>query len=374
MNDQHGKNSFAESYAAAGVDITAGYKAVELMKEHVARTKTEGAIGNIGGFGGMFLPNLAGMKEPVLVSGTDGVGTKLKIAMMMDEHNTIGIDCVAMCVNDIICCGAKPLFFLDYIACGKNYPEKIAAIVEGVAEGCVQAGCALIGGETAEHPGMMSDEEYDVAGFAVGVVDREAILRPETQKAGDVLIALPSSGVHSNGFSLIRRVFDIDGETGFKRINDEYGVFDYKNADGMVICPTLGEVLLTPTVIYAQPILSLLKSVPVKAITHITGGGFYENIPRNLPDGLTARIRREDVRTLPIFNLIAYVGAISEREMFNVFNMGVGMTVSVAPDFADVTVKLLKQSGVNAYVLGELVEGDEGIIIEGVSETGYPRR
>ena len=367
MEAEHGKNSFAESYAAAGVDITAGYKAVELMKEHVARTKTEGAIGNIGGFGGMFLPNLAGMKEPVLVSGTDGVGTKLKIAMLMGKHNTIGIDCVAMCVNDIICCGAKPLFFLDYIACGKNYPEKIAAIVEGVAEGCVQAGCALIGGETAEHPGMMPDEEYDVAGFAVGVVDRGNILRPETQKVGDVLIALPSSGVHSNGFSLIRKVFKIDGKRGFEHLNDEYGALYCEDAGGATVYPTLGEVLLTPTVIYVKPILSLFEYIPVKAVTHITGGGFYENIPRNLPNGIAAHIRREDVQVLPIFNFIAYIGNVSEREMFNVFNMGVGMTITVPPDFADVTVRLLKRLGVDAYVLGELVKGDEGVVIDGVS-------
>lgn len=347
-------NSFAENYAAAGVDITAGYKAVELMKQSVARTKTDGAIDDIGGFGGLFKPDLTGMQEPVFVSGTDGVGTKLKIAMLMDSHNTIGIDCVAMCVNDIVCCGARPLFFLDYIACGKNYPEKIAAIVEGIAEGCVQAGCALIGGETAEHPGMMPDEEYDVAGFAVGVVDRSAILRPETQKAGDVLIALPSSGVHSNGFSLIRKVFAINE----KSIEQQ---FDELNGD------TLGEALLTPTTIYIKPILSLLKSVPIKAITHITGGGFYENIPRNLPDGLTAHIWRECVQTPAIFDLIARAGNIPEREMFNVFNMGVGMTVSVGPDWADVTLALLKKSGVDAYALGELAKGDGGVIIEGLS-------
>ncbi|MBR3248467.1 phosphoribosylformylglycinamidine cyclo-ligase [Candidatus Saccharibacteria bacterium] len=355
------ENSFAENYAAAGVDITAGYEAVRLMKEHVARTKTAGAIDDIGGFGGLFLPDFAGMKEPVLVSGTDGVGTKLKLAMLMNKHDTIGIDCVAMCVNDIICCGAKPLFFLDYIACGKNYPEKIAAIVEGVAEGCVQAGCALIGGETAEHPGMMPDEEYDVAGFAVGIVDRGGILRPETQKVGDALIALPSSGVHSNGFSLIRRVFMLDAtdEEAAERLQRQYSWLDGE---------AIGDVLLTPTVIYVKPILSLLKHIPVKAVTHITGGGFYENIPRNLPSGVTAHIKREDVQAPPIFDLIGGTGSIPEREMFNVFNMGVGMVVTVAPDFVDVAVSLLESSGVDAYVLGELVRGDEGVIIEGVSK------
>ena len=344
------KNSFSESYAKAGVDVTAGYKAVELMKKHVARTATAGAIDGIGGFGGLFLPDLKGMEEPVLVSGTDGVGTKLKIAMLMNKHNTIGIDCVAMCVNDVICCGAKPLFFLDYIACGKNYPEKIATIVEGVAEGCVQAGCALIGGETAEHPGMMPDDDYDLAGFTVGVVDRKKLLKPDTQKAGDVLIAIASSGVHSNGFSLVRKVFTVSEKNLARHFAD--------------LGSTLGECLLTPTRIYVKPVLSLLEQVNVKAISHITGGGFYENIPRSLPDGISARIARKDVQVLPIFDLIARTGNIPERDMFNTFNMGVGMIVSVAPEDADAAIASLKASGENAYVLGELVNGDEGVIIE----------
>ena len=346
----HEKNSFSESYAQAGVDVTAGYKAVELMKKHVARTATAGAIDGIGGFGGLFLPDLTGMEEPVLVSGTDGVGTKLKIAMLMDKHDTIGIDCVAMCVNDVICCGAKPLFFLDYIACGKNFPEKIAKIVGGVAEGCVQAGCALIGGETAEHPGLMPDDEYDLAGFTVGIADRKKLLRPDTQKAGDVLIAIASSGVHSNGFSLVRKVFTVN-EQNLARHYADLGM-------------TLGECLLTPTRIYVKPVLELLKSVNVKAISHITGGGFYENIPRSLPDGISARIRRTDVRVLPIFDLIAKTGNIPERDMFNTFNMGVGMIVSVDAADADKAVAALNAAGESAYVLGELVESSEGVIIE----------
>ncbi len=344
------KNSFSESYAKAGVDVTAGYKAVELMKKHVAKTKTAGAIDSIGGFGGLFLPDLKGIEEPVLVSGTDGVGTKLKIAMLLDQHNTIGIDCVAMCVNDVICCGAKPLFFLDYIACGKNYPEKIATIVEGVAEGCVQAGCALIGGETAEHPGMMPDDDYDLAGFTVGVVDRKKLLKPDSQKAGDVLIAIASSGVHSNGFSLVRKVFTVN-EQNLARRFAENGT-------------TLGECLLTPTRIYVKPVLSLLEQVNVKAISHITGGGFYENIPRSLPDGITARIPRSNVQVLPIFDLIARTGNIPERDMFNTFNMGVGMIVSVAAEDVDKTISILEAAGEHAYVLGELIESDQGVIIE----------
>lgn len=344
------KNSFSESYAKAGVDVTAGYKAVELMKKHVARTKTAGAIDSIGGFGGLFLPDLKGIEEPVLVSGTDGVGTKLKIAMLLNQHNTIGIDCVAMCVNDVICCGAKPLFFLDYIACGKNYPEKIATIVEGVAEGCVQAGCALIGGETAEHPGMMPDDDYDLAGFTVGVVDRKKLLKPDSQKAGDVLIAIASSGVHSNGFSLVRKVFTVN-EQNLARRFAENGT-------------TLGECLLTPTRIYVKPVLSLLEQVNVKAISHITGGGFYENIPRSLPDGITARIPRSNVQVLPIFDLIARTGNIPERDMFNTFNMGVGMIVSVAAEDVDKTISILEAAGEHAYVLGELIESDQGVIIE----------
>ena len=344
------KNSFSESYARAGVDVTAGYKAVELMKRHVARTVTEGSIDSIGGFGGLFLPNLSGMEEPVLVSGTDGVGTKLKIAMLMDRHDTIGIDCVAMCVNDVICCGAKPLFFLDYIACGKNFPEKIAEIVGGVAEGCVQAGCALIGGETAEHPGMMPEDDYDLAGFTVGIADRKKLLKPDTQKAGDVLIAIASSGVHSNGFSLVRKVFDMTEASLAKRY-DELGM-------------TLGECLLTPTRIYVRPVLSQLESVNVKTISHITGGGFYENIPRALPDGISAHIKRRDVRVLPIFDLLAQTGKIPERDMFNTYNMGVGMIVSVAAEDADKAVSVLNAAGETAYVLGELVSSEEGVIIE----------
>ena len=350
---EHGKNSFSESYANAGVDITAGYKAVELMKDSIAKTATEGTIGNIGSFGGLFMPNLSKMKKPVFVSGTDGVGTKLKIAMLMNKHDTVGIDCVAMCINDIICCGAKPLFFLDYIACGKNYPEKIATIVSGVAEGCVQAGCALIGGETAEHPGVMSPEEYDIAGFAVGAVDYDNLLKPETQQAGDILIGLPSSGVHSNGFSLIRKIYKI-GDESEPFIHGHYDILGGQ---------TLGEALLTPTVIYVKPILSLLEQVPIKAISHITGGGFYENIPRSLPKGLTARINRSSIITPPIFNMIAHDGSISEREMFNVFNMGVGMVVSVPQEYADAAIQSLKASDVNAPIIGELIEGDDGVII-----------
>ena len=342
-------NSFSDSYAAAGVDITAGYKAVELMKQHVERTKIDGVVGDIGGFGGMFEPDINYETWPVLVSGTDGVGTKLKLAMLMDKHDTIGIDCVAMCVNDIVCTGAKPLFFLDYIACGKNYPEKIEQIVKGVADGCVQAGCALIGGETAEHPGMMADEDYDLAGFAVGLADRENILRPkETQKAGDVLIALPSSGVHSNGFSLIRKIFEIDEYPG--HLNDYYNELDAQ----------LGTALLEPTRIYVKHILKLMARIDVKAVTHITGGGFYENIPRNLPSGLSAHIKRSNVRVLPIFNIIARQGDISEREMFNVFNMGVGMVVTVAPDDVCMALELVE----GAYVLGELVPNQSEVIID----------
>ena len=344
------KNSFSESYKKAGVDVTAGYRSVELMKQHVARTITSGVLDGIGGFGGLFAPDMKGMEEPVLVSGTDGVGTKLKIAFLMDKHDTIGIDCVAMCVNDVICCGAKPLFFLDYIACGKNYPEKIAEIVKGVAEGCVQSECALIGGETAEHPGMMPDEEYDLAGFTVGIVDKKKILNTASQKAGDVLIALPSTGVHSNGFSLVRKVFAINEQNLARHFAD--------------LGTTLGECLLTPTRIYVKSILNLLSQVNVKSISHITGGGFYENIPRSLPAGLTARIPRSNVRVLPIFDLIARTGNIPERDMFNTFNMGVGMIVSVAPQDADKAIAALKSTGEEAYILGELVEGTDGVIIE----------
>ena len=341
-------NSFSESYKAAGVDITAGYKAVELMKSSIARTKTSESTPDIGGFGGLFVPDMSGMKEPVLVSGTDGVGTKIKIAFLMDKHDTVGIDCVAMCVNDIICCGARPMFFLDYIACGKNIPEKIAAIVSGVAEGCVQAGCALIGGETAEHPGLMPAEEYDLAGFSVGIVDKEKVVDTAKQKAGDVVIALPSTGVHSNGFSLVRKVFNIDH-------TDLYIPIPELGGKG------LGETLLTPTKIYVKPILELLKQVEVKGISHITGGGFYENIPRSIKKGLGARIKKDDVRVLPIFKLLAKEGNINEHDMFNTFNMGVGMSVIVAPENVDKAIETLKANDIDAYVIGELAEGIEGV-------------
>ncbi len=342
-------NSRSESYAAAGVDITAGYKAVELMKTHIKRTRNEGCLDDVGGFGGCFgLPK--GLEEPVLVSGTDGCGTKVKLAMLMDKHDTIGIDAVAMCVNDIICTGAKPLFFLDYIACGKNYPEKIATIVGGVAEGCVQSGAALIGGETAEHPGLMPLEDYDLAGFAVGIVDKKDIIDNTQVKAGDVVIALPSSGVHSNGFSLVRKVFDIENTD----INRKYAELGDK---------TLGETLLTPTRIYVKPVLALLKEVKVKAISHITGGGFYENIPRSIPDGFGAKIDKSAVKILPIFDLIQKEGNISERDMFNTFNMGVGMSIVVSAEDKDKALEILKANGEDAYVIGEIIESDEKVIL-----------
>lgn len=344
------KNSKSDSYAAAGVDITAGYRAVELMKKHISKTLTPGAMGEVGGFGGLFIPSLAGMEEPVLVSGTDGCGTKVKLAIIMDKHDTIGIDAVAMCVNDIICCGAKPLFFLDYIACGKNYPEKIASIVSGVAEGCVQSGAALIGGETAEHPGLMPVEDYDLAGFAVGIVDRKKILNNKTVKEGDVIIALPSSGVHSNGFSLVRRVFDIEKN-------------DIKTPVAELGGKSVGETLLTPTKIYVKPMLALFNEVTVKAVSHITGGGFYENIPRSLPDGFSAKIEKNAVRVLPIFDLIAKTGNIPERDMFNTFNMGVGMSVTVAKEDADKALEILRNNGTDAYIIGEVAKSDEGVII-----------
>ena len=343
-------NSYSNSYKDAGVDVTAGYKAVELMKQYVARTVTKGVLDGIGGFGGLFELDITGIKKPVLVSGTDGVATKIKIAFLLDKHDTVGIDCVAMCVNDIICCGAKPQFFLDYIACGKNYPEKIAQIVSGVAEGCVQAGCALIGGETAEHPGLMPDQDYDLAGFSVGVVDKDKIIDPGKQKAGDVMIAIKSSGVHSNGFSLVRKVFDVSEQSLAKT---------YDELDGK----TLGEVLLTPTRIYVKAIMSLLEKVDVKSISHITGGGFYENIPRSLPKGLSAKISRKDVQVLPIFDLIAKTGNIPERDMFNTFNMGVGMTVVVDKADADKAIEAIKAAGEDAYVLGELIQADYGVVI-----------
>ena len=342
--------SRSESYAAAGVDITAGYKAVELMKSHIARTMTSGVCSDVGGFGGLFELDTTGIEKPVLVSGTDGVGTKLKLAFLMDKHDTVGIDCVAMCVNDIICCGAKPLFFLDYIACGKNVPEKIASIVSGVAEGCVQSGAALIGGETAEMPGFYPVDEYDLAGFSVGVVDKSKILDPSTMKAGDVVIALPSSGVHSNGFSLVRKVFDVEN-SDIKYPREELGG------------KSVGETLLTPTKIYVRPVLALLEQIKVKGISHITGGGFYENIPRSIPDGLGAVIDRKNVKVLPIFDLIAKEGGISERDMFNTFNMGVGMSIVVAREDADKAVEILKANGEDAYVIGKIENSEDKITI-----------
>lgn len=341
--------SFSDSYKAAGVDVTAGYESVELMKKHVKRTMIPGVVSGIGGFGGLFQPDMAGMKEPVLVSGTDGVGTKLKVAMLLDKHDTIGIDAVAMCVNDVVCCGAKPLFFLDYIACGKNFPEKIAQIVAGVAEGCVQAGCALIGGETAEHPGMMPEDDYDLAGFNVGIVDREKIIDGSNLTAGDVLVGIASSGVHSNGFSLVRSVFGLD-ESNINRHYDELG-------------GTLGETLLTPTRIYVKAALAAIEAANVKAVSHITGGGFYENIPRMLKDGMTAKIEKAKIPQLPIFGLMQKTGNIPERDMFNTFNMGVGMCMAVSKDTADKAVAAINGAGEQAVVLGEVVEGKEGVLL-----------
>lgn len=342
--------SYSESYKAAGVDITAGYKAVELMKGHIAKTMTAGALSDIGGFGGLFEPDLGGMEKPVFVSGTDGVGTKLKLAFLMDRHDTVGIDCVAMCVNDIICCGAQPLFFLDYIACGKNQPKKIAQIVSGVADGCVQSGAALIGGETAEMPGFYPEDEYDLAGFAVGVIDKKKILNNKTVTEGDIIIALPSSGVHSNGFSLVRRVFDVENADITSPVAELGG-------------KSLGETLLTPTKIYAKPMKKLFDEVTVKAVSHITGGGFYENIPRSLPQGYGARIEKSAVRVLPIFELIGQKGGISERDMFNTFNMGVGMSVVVAKEDADRALKILKDNGEDAYIIGETAKQDDGVVL-----------
>lgn len=344
------KNSSSESYARAGVDITAGYRAVELMKAHIARTVTSGADTDIGGFGGLFELDLQGMPRPVLVSGTDGVGTKLKLAFLMDRHDTVGIDCVAMCVNDIICCGAKPLFFLDYIACGKNVPERIADIVKGIAEGCVQAGAALIGGETAEMPGFYDEKEYDLAGFSVGVVDKSKVLDKNTMVPGDVMIALPSSGVHSNGFSLVRRVFDVE----HARLDAPVAELGGKG---------LGETLLTPTKIYVKPMLALFDKVRVKGVSHITGGGFYENIPRSLKDGLCAKIEKSAVRILPIFDLLAKTGNIPQRDMFNTFNMGVGMCVVVAKEDADRALEVLHAAGEQAYIIGETAAGDDGVML-----------
>ena len=346
------KNSQSASYAAAGVDIVAGYKSVELMKKHIARTKNAGCLDDVGGFGGCFgLPT--GYEEPVLVSGTDGCGTKVKLAILMDKHDTIGIDAVAMCVNDIICCGAKPLFFLDYIACGKNYPEKIATIVGGVAEGCVQSGCALIGGETAEHPGLMPLDDYDLAGFAVGIVDKKKIIDNTRMAAGDVVIALASTGIHSNGFSLCRKVFDID--------NNPPTLYEPKEALGG---KSVAEALLVPTKIYVKSVLALLEKVDIKGISHITGGGFYENIPRSIPDGLCAKIDKTSVQVLPIFDLIMATGNIPERDMFNTYNMGVGMSIVVPADQADIALQILTDCGEKAYVIGSIIEGEEKVILE----------
>ncbi len=342
--------SESESYRAAGVDITAGYRAVELMKKHIARTMIPGVLGDVGGFGGLFELDMTGYRHPVLVAGTDGVGTKLRIAMLLDKHDTVGIDCVAMCVNDVICCGAKPLFFLDYIACGKNVPEKIASLVAGVAEGCVQAGCALVGGETAEMPGFYPEDEYDLAGFAVGAVEKAKILDKTAMRAGDAVIALPSSGVHSNGFSLVRKALAVEAG-GLHVILAELGG------------ATVGETLLTPTCIYVKPVLALLARVDVRSLSHITGGGFYENIPRSLAEGYSVKLERAAVRTPPIFGVIAKAGNVPERDMFNTFNMGVGMTAIVPAAQTDTAVRVLKENGVDAYVLGEVIEGGEGVTL-----------
>jgi phosphoribosylformylglycinamidine cyclo-ligase len=340
--------SKSEAYAAAGVDITAGYRAVELMKRHISATVTPGVCSDVGGFGGLFALDLTGIRRPVLVSGTDGVGTKLKLAFLMDKHDTVGVDCVAMCVNDIICCGAKPLFFLDYIACGKNIPERIEQIVKGVCDGCVQAGCALIGGETAEMPGFYPENEYDLAGYATGVVDRDRILNNAETEPGDVIIALPSSGVHSNGFSLVRKVFDVEHADLTAPVEALGG-------------KSLGETLLTPTRIYVKPMLALMEKIRVKGVSHITGGGFYENIPRMIPDGLCAKIHEKDVRILPIFELIEKTGGISRRDMFNTFNMGIGMCLTVSAKDADAALQILIEQGVDAYLLGEIVRGERRI-------------
>ena len=341
------EKSYSESYAAAGVDITAGYEAVRLMKQYVARTMNEHCIGGLGGFGGLFELDCTDMPHPVLISGTDGVGTKLRIAQYMNKHDTIGIDCVAMCVNDVVCAGAKPLVFLDYIACGKNVPEKIAEIVKGVAEGCVRAGCSLVGGETAEHPGVMPEDDYDLAGFTVGAVDKSKILDNSGMQPGDVMIALPSSGVHSNGFSLVRKIFDLDN-------HPEVLANRYDELGGA----TLGEALLAPTRIYVKPVLAVMKEVTVKGVSHITGGGFYENIPRSLKEGCCARIAKADVRTPALFDLLARVGGIPEHDMFNTFNMGVGMVLTVDAEEADKAIEILKAHGEDAYRLGVIAQGD----------------
>lgn len=342
--------SYSESYKNAGVDITAGYKAVELMKQHIAKTLTKGALSDIGGFGGLFELDLEGIKKPVLVSGTDGVGTKLKMAFLTDKHDTVGIDCVAMCVNDIICCGAKPLFFLDYVAVGKNYPERVAAIVSGVAEGCRKAGCALIGGETAEMPGFYPEDEYDLAGFSVGIVDKDKILDNKTVKEGDVIIALASSGVHSNGFSLVRHVFS-QAKINLNGVCGELGGKSY------------AEAFLEPTKIYVEPMLALFEKITVKAVSHITGGGFYENIPRSIPEGFGAKIEKKSVKVLPVFDVIQKTGNIPERDMFNTFNMGVGMSVVVAKEDTDNALKILRAKGEDAYIIGEIIKSEESVVI-----------
>ena len=341
--------SHSEAYAAAGVDIEAGYQGVKMMNRYVQRTLTADVISDLGGFGGLFSLDLHGLEKPVLVSGTDGVGTKQRIAQLMDRHNTVGIDCVAMCVNDIICCGAKPLFFLDYIAIGKNIPEKVVSLVSGVSEGCVRAGCALIGGETAEHPGTMKPDDYDLAGFAVGVVDRDKILDKNKMQPGDVVIALPSSGLHSNGYSLVRKVFDVENA-------------DLEQYYGELGCE-LGEELLRPTKIYVRPVLAAVEAADVRGISHITGGGFYENIPRSLPEGITAVIEKKALKILPVFDIIEKIGNIPERDMFNTFNMGVGMSITVAPEDADRAVRILRESGTDAYIIGETASGEDGVKI-----------
>ena len=345
------EKSYSDSYKAAGVDVTAGYRSVELIKSHVARTTTPQVLDSIGGFGGMYAPDMQGMERPVFVSGTDGVGTKVKLAFMLDKHDTVGIDCVAMCVNDIICTGAKPMFFLDYIACGKNIPEKIEQIVKGVAEGCVQSGAALIGGETAEHPGLMAEDEYDLAGFSVGIIDEKKILDKANVKAGNAIIALPSSGVHSNGFSLVRKVFDIENTDSLYRYEERLG-------------KPLGEVLLTPTKIYVKPVLALLEKVQVNAIAHITGGGFYENMPRAFEENLSARVHKGTWNIPEVFKLIEEVGNIPEHDMYNTFNMGVGMIAIVEQKDAETAVNLLRENGIEASVIGEMIEGDHSVIIE----------
>ena len=345
------QKSHSGSYAAAGVDIEAGYKGVKLMKPYVERTNIPGVVSGIGGFGGLFAPDIKGMEEPILVSGTDGVGTKQRIAQILDKHDTVGIDCVAMCVNDIICCGAKPIFFLDYIAIGKNEPEKVAELVKGVAEGCVQAGCALIGGETAEHPGVMRPDDYDLAGFSVGIVDKKKLVDNTRMEEGDVIIALPSSGIHSNGYSLVRKVFDIE-TADLDAKPEELGG------------KTIGEALLTPTRIYVKPVLALLEAADVKGISHITGGGFYENIPRAIPDGLCARVDRASVKIPAIFSLLQERGSIPERDMFNTYNMGVGMSVVVAKADAQKALEVLRENGEDAYIIGSIIKGEDKIVIE----------